>query len=436
MTTDARARGSRSTRPSIRARLANALLIWSIAWGLAAGAAVWLAATHEVDELLDDTLRSSTEVLAVLVRSAVSQGTSVAAPPNGAEDSERFAWQVVSADGTVLVRSSRAPATPWRSTPSSGFGDVTHWRLFGLSLGASGHTLYAAQSHDERREARAEVALSATLAALAVGLLGHFWLRTRIRTELHPLQSLSRKLREWKIEAPDAAAALGTPEREELEPVHGALEALAARLAVHVGNERAFSAHAAHALRTPLAGIDAQLAVALRECPEAMRPRLDRVRGAAATLQGVVAGMLALFRANGARRSERIDVRTLLSQLAAPALVVEIAPDTHVHGDPELVAAALLNVLDNAQRHGAARAWVEPLAPNGLRVRDDGPGVSPERREALQAALEAQSYQGVTGLGLMMTDRVARAHGGRVRLPATGSGFTIDVELDGEREDT
>lgn len=79
---------------------------------------------------------------------------------------------------------------------------------------------------------------------------------------------------------------------------------------------------------------------------------------------------------------------------------------------------------------GAARAWLEAPSPDCLRMRDDGPGVTRDRRRSLQAALDAQTYDGVTGLGLMLADRVARAHGGRLRLPEVDTGFMVELELD------
>jgi signal transduction histidine kinase len=442
------AAGARSA-PSIRARLANALTLWSVAWGLAVGAAVWLAATHEVDELLDDALQSSAELLAALV---VQGGPAVAATttpasgggaevrvapptgatgPNGSTAADRFAWQVIGADGALQLRSVRAPDVPWRPTPHAGFGDVTDWRLFGLALGSDGRMLYAAQTRGEREEARMEVAMGAVLAALAVGLLGHVWLRERVRAELQPLENLSARLQSWDIDAPGGATrrGLGEPERRELEPVHHALQALATRLAARIANEQAFSAHAAHALRTPLAGIDAQLAVALRECPPALRERLQRVRGAAGRLQGVVAALLSLFRSGAPAVRVPIDLPTLLARLPAPSLAVQVQPGARVDADPDLLAAALLNLLDNAQRHGARHAWVESPAPGRLRVRDDGPGIDAARRAALQAELDSQAYDGATGLGLMLADRVARAHGGRVTLCASQEGFVVEIDL-------
>ena len=43
------------TAPSIRNRLANAMLIWSLLWSVGVAVAVGLAAQHEVNELLDET---------------------------------------------------------------------------------------------------------------------------------------------------------------------------------------------------------------------------------------------------------------------------------------------------------------------------------------------------------------------------------------------
>ena len=420
--------------PSIRSRLANALVAWAVVWGLAVGAAVWLAATREVDELLDDGLRSSAELMAAFTINAQALptvGMIGPAPAVAGGAGERFAWQVVTRDGSVALRSSLAPATPWLATPTAGLSDTSRWRLFGLALAADGRMLYTAQSREQRQEARAEAALSAVLAALAMGLLGHLWLRSRVRRELEPLQTLSDRLQRLDFDAAvdSGDRRLGPAERRELQPVHQAMDALMARLAARMATERAFSAHAAHALRTPLAGIDAQLAVALRECPPALGPRLQRVRDAAARLQGVVAALLGLFRTGSPPARAPVDVARLLARLPVAGLQVQVDSDATVLADADLLAAALLNLLDNALRHGAHRVVVRATAAGTLRLDDDGPGVPPQRRQQLQRALDAQAYDGVTGLGLMLADRVARAHGGRLWLPAADRGFAVEIDL-------
>ena len=177
--------------PSIRRRLADALLWWSLAWSVAVAAAVWLAARHEVDELLDDTLRASAEVLGAML-----SGTA-AVPPPAAQASGRFAWQVVDAGGGVTARSAQAPAQPMHGTPSAGFSDTAGWRVFGTPLGEDGRILYVAQTRAERVEAHTEVVLGAVTSALAIGLLGHLWLRARVRRDLAdvPPARLARDVR-------------------------------------------------------------------------------------------------------------------------------------------------------------------------------------------------------------------------------------------------
>ena len=64
-----------------------------------------------------------------------------------------------------------------------------------------------------------------------------------------------------------------------------------------------------------------------------------------------------------------------------------------------------------------------------LRLHDYDSGLEPARRTALQAALTAQDYEGRTGLGLMLGDLVARAHGGTLRLPESATGFVAELDL-------
>ena len=414
--------------PSIRGRLMRALAAWSVVCGVAVGTSVWLTAALEVDELLDDTLQSSAELIGALVAHLPDDGSGAIATSALQPTSERFAWQLTRADGTLMARSARAPASPWYAQAQEGLGRRGEWHLYGKALGNEGRMLYVAQTAAERRLALTEVTIGAVLSAVTVGLLSLLWMGLRLRAELRPLSTLSDRLSRWNLEPDQAASALGSPERLELRPVHSALQALAQRLSTRLANERAFSAHAAHALRTPLAGIDAQLAVVMLESPAALRERLQGVRGAAARLQGVVAALLGLFRSGLALQRVEVDVGAMLARLPAPGVDVQVAPNEPVMADADLLAAALANLLDNARRHGARTVWIECRA-GVLRLRDDGPGVDADRRAALNRALDRQDYDGVTGLGLMMADRVARAHGGSLRLPECANGFEVELVL-------
>ena len=430
---------------SIRGRLLRTQLLWSLLWGLAMAGAVWLALQNEVEELLDDTLQSAADGLigpmlepfmvlaprapAVTVphtpRTPLNPGTANAGP--------RFVWQLVGQEpgAPVLASADGAPLQALRSTPSAGFGDVPGWRVYGQSLGRDGHMLYVAQSRAERTEIKLELVFTILLAGLPMGLLGLLWLNARVRHDLQPLQDLSLRLSSY--DPLRDGASLGVAGYQELQPVHAAIDALAARLAHRVAHERAFTAHAAHALRTPLAGIDAQLAVALREAPAALQPRLQRVRAASDRLQRVVVAQLAMFRSGAEVQRQPLDLAALVSRLPVASLALRVLPGVQagaaLSADADLLTAALINLLDNAARHGAKTVTLSTLAPGVLQVHDDGSGVTPERRAALQEGLDAQDYAGRMGLGLMLADLVARAHGGALSLPDAGPGFTAVLRL-------
>lgn len=422
---------------SIRRRLLRALLLWALLWSTALALAVWLAVREEVDELLDDGLKSAAEdLIGPILRTPATRPEPGATAPalvavasNGTPGGPRFVWQQVAhADGPRLLRhSAGAPLQPLFTTPTPGFASLPGWRVYGLALGADAQLLYVAQSRTERGEALAEVGLAVLLAGVPMGLLGLLWLGTRVRRELAPLQALSQRLAGHDPLQP--GATLGDAAEEELQPVHRAIDALAARLARRVAQERSFTAHAAHALRTPLAGIDAQLAVALREAPAGLQPRLQRVRAASGRLQRVVAGLLTLFRSGVEVQRVRLDLAQLAARLPVEGLVVQAQAGAAIAADADLLTAVLLNLLDNALRHGATTVRLSAPAPQRLRVEDDGSGVTSAQRLALQQALDAEDYAGRTGLGLMLADLVARAHGGRLHLPEVASGFAVELQL-------
>lgn len=416
-----------SAAPSIRARLANALLGWSMVWSLGVALAVALAAQHELEELLDESLASTAAVLTrALTPLDLTEGPQAGGvvPAHG---EAQFAWQVVTADARVLRHSANAPAEPLAPSGAAGFSRNARWRVHASALG-EGRMLVVAHALRERSEAQVDVIMSAVLAALSIGLLGHLWLRARVRAELTPLDELSRRLAEF--DPLDAAHAMGPAPRAELAPVHDAIDQLGRRLAQRVAHERMVAAHAAHALRTPLAGMDAQLAVAMRESAPPAQARLARVRDASARLQRVVRSLLDLFRIGAEVRRQPVRLAPLLAHLPVPGLAATLADEqAAVSADPDLLAAALANLLDNSQRHGARHVQVSVPAPDRVRVADDGPGLEPRRLSALREALDSRNYEGHTGLGLMLADMVARAHRGRLELPDATAGFVAELVL-------
>ena len=418
--------------PSIGQRISRAALAWSVVWSVAVSLAVGLALQHELDEQFDDQLQASAEVLAVLLEpvhlhKATSEAAALPKMPRHLGAAEVYlVWQVVAAE-QVTLRSAEAPQAPLLPSLRSGFTDTADWRVFGTALGEPGHMLYVAQSWTTRSKALAEIILSTTLAALAVVFLAYVWMAARLRRELLPLQVLSDELAAH--DPLGEASRLGPAQRQELVPVHAAIEALGLRLRQRLRREQAFSAHAAHALRTPLAGIDAQLSVALREAPASLQPRLQRTREAADRLQRVVLALLALFRTDAPPQRSPVNLEDLAQRLLIPGLTVSVDAPALVQADADLLAAALLNLLDNAQRHGAHRVAISLPQPACVRVHDDGPGMDAARRIELQEALQTQDDARLPGLGLVLADAVARAHGGRLVLAQVDRGFAVELQL-------
>lgn len=422
--------------PSIRQRLLRVLLKVSLAWVLAATGAVWFAVHHEVDEHLDAAIQESAEILYGLLSYEAApmpamNGGSLPAPPHD----ERLVWQLVDARHVVVMRSHRAPATPLAARPHSvGFSDAPGgWRVYGMALPARGQTLYVAQTGAERQEAQLESGLTMVGGALVIGLLCVVWLGRRVRNELRPLQQLSEAVAAY--DPLRSGATLEPVLREELEPMRHAILDLGDRLMLHIDAERAFTAHAAHALRTPIAGMSAQLAVALRECPPDLQPRLQRARAASERLGKVVSALLALFRSGVQPQPQPVELHALVASLPTSQIRLEVADASdRFEADPDLLSAALMNLVDNAERHGATRLAIAARRGTDavvLRLHDDGPGARSGQIQAMSAALASQRYDGDSGLGLglMLVDIVARAHHGRLRIGEAGQGFAVEITL-------
>lgn len=421
--------------PSIRRRLSYALIAISIAWALAVSAAVWLVVRHEVDELLDNALQESAEILHGLLLFNVDGllGNDIGVLPVS-DQQERLLWQIVESGQGVVLRSHDAPASAWTVGRSRGFSSVgTEWRVFSAPMGKSGRVLHVAQRLAERRQSRLEVGFFAAGAALLVGLASAVWLRTRVDKELKPLSDLSAAVAHFDPLRPDSN--LADVGRSELVPMHDAINDLGARLAKRLANERAFSVHAAHALRTPLAGLVTQLAMAQRESQPAAWPRLKRARDAADRLKHVVTAILTLFRTGNTVRCQSVDVVALVSKLPFEGLSIVAVQPVQAWADPDLLAAAFLNLLDNAVRHGATivvlSAQVD-LDQTRINAADNGHGIPETERRRLQDALDVQDYEPQMGLGLMLVDLVARAHGGRLQLLPSPTGCTAEIALTGE----
>src|SRR5262249_54092144 len=109
--------------------------------------------------------------------------------------------------------------------------------------------------------------------------------------------------------------------------------------------------------------------------------------------------------------------------------------DPLVSCDPELVYQVALNLLVNAVQivppGGRIELRVLPAAGGfaGFEVRDDGPGIPEDLRDAVFQPFFTQR-EGGAGLGLTFVQRVVLEHQGRVTVSANGGrGAVFRVEL-------
>lgn len=417
--------------PSIQHRLVRALLGASVVWVLAVSAAAWVSIRHEVDDLADAGLQESGELLYGLMATLEKPlqgslvGSELPAPPHR----EKVIWQRVGPGGEVLLRSHQAPEVAFFPRPTLGLANAQGlWRVYGLPLPNDGGVLYVADRLTDRRDAYLGAVWELLAVTLALGVVFLLGSRALVRRELRPLRALSDAVAVYD----PYQSRLSRAERQELAPIRKAVIDLGHRLARRIANERSFSAHAAHALRTPLAGMDAQLAMALRECGPALRPRLEQTRAATNRLKRVVAALLTLFRSGIETRWQTLDIAALLDKVTIDKLTVRIVPPVEVEADPDLLLAALINLLDNVALHGGDRVSIQVQTDTRFQVislTDNGPGVPVQRLSELQAALAAQNYAGHMGLGLMMADMVARAHGGTLHISNREVGMAAELTL-------
>lgn len=422
-----------ATVPSIQQRLMRALVGVSVVWVLVVSATVWAVIQHQVDELADAGLQESGELLYGLMATldqplrAALADTTLPAPVH----TEKVIWQRVMPGGSLELRSHHAPVKPFFATATPGLANAEgDWRVFGLPLPDNQGMVYVADHQSARRRARLDAAWAAVAVTLLIGLGFVVGSRSLVKRELDPLLALSQAVSAY--DPTRSGSALPGVERQELAPIRKAVKELGRRLTRRIENERAFSAHAAHALRTPLAGMDAQLAVALRECTPETRPRLTQTREAANRLKRVVSTLLTLFRSGIETRWQDVNIASLLRNVAIDRLEIGLVQPADVEADPDLLAAALINLLDNVVQHGGHHVTLRVQVDTRFQVislQDDGPGVPEPRLQELQRALALQDYDGHMGLGLMMADMVARAHGGTLAIANTGSGTGVTAEL-------
>ena len=241
---------------------------------------------------------------------------------------------------------------------------------------------------------------------------------------------------------------------------------MADRLESLVDAQKLLLRDVSHELRSPLARLSVALELAREEAPSGMEEQLDRIERETGRLNSLIGQLLSLSHLESTTRlpdklpvSLECLIRDLLPDIDYEAqrrnCAVRFVNNGRQPGDisealgavmgsPELLGRAVENVIRNAIAYTAEGTSVEiqlfdedrfgePFAV--LQVRDCGPGV-PEAalksifRPFYRLDLSRQRSTGGYGVGLAITERAVRLHGGMVcARNAPEGGLIVEMRL-------
>jgi two-component system sensor histidine kinase TctE len=229
----------------------------------------------------------------------------------------------------------------------------------------------------------------------------------------------------------------------EIAPVIGTLNRLFAALRAAAQSQQHFIANTAHQLRTPIAGMQAQLDVLAAEpAAQPIRARLHTLQESIRQLGHAANQLLTLARAdpsaNLAAKNHPVQLDELAAEIAARyidrALVanIDLGVETEpisISADSSLLDDLLSNLVDNALKYTPAggRVTVSVAAPNHqaiIAVEDTGPGIpEQERQRVRQRFYRLPNSPGHgSGLGLAIVDEIARLYGATLSIAAAANG--------------
>jgi signal transduction histidine kinase len=293
-----------------------------------------------------------------------------------------------------------------------------------------------------------ELFTAAFLLVVLMGVAGALLLGTYLRSRLGRISGTAQA-----IVAGDLDRRIPVSGRnDEFDRLGSALNAMLDRIARLLENLRQVSSDVAHDLRTPLARLRGQIEAALDgdEDPAGLRHALKRALAQSDELLSIFAAILRIAEVESgalARHFTIVNITGLAADLYeayAPAVADDgrtlesaIEIGVAVVGDRELIAQALINLLDNAQRHTpvATRILISAKTVGQqivVTVSDNGPGVAASDHALIVrrfARLDRSRTKPGHGLGLNLVSAITDAHKGHLLIEDNHPGLSVSLVL-------
>ena len=418
----------------------------SIGWS-----GVFPAVTTQIREDLSIDLPETQRVVDDLIRDGVT-GVIEALRERQASGSDAVGFALFDARGRRIGGSLvvAMPAPGWRTID---FIDPVEGRDPARSLTTvlgSGYRLVVAEDLSPLEEIDETILtmFGLTFAALMVlGIGGAVLLATFLKRRLAAIGATADAIIAGDL---GRRAEVGRHD-DEFDRAATSLNAMLDRIAELIANLRQVTGDLAHDLRTPLSRLRNQLETLRAANDERQRQRL--IESALVQADEVLSLFNAILRISeleeGSLRNAfaavdlselAVDIGDTLAPLVEDSrrqLHVEVAAGLTVQGDRELIAQALINLIENARRHTAEGSIIRLQAGRRdgsvrLTVRDDGPGIPERDRERAQrrfVRLEAARSTPGHGLGLSLVRAIARAHGATLTLADADPGLVVEMRF-------
>lgn len=294
------------------------------------------------------------------------------------------------------------------------------------------------------------ISLTILCIALLVSALTSGWLARHLSAPIKRIQAGARALASEDLDVRVSAGLEGR--KDELAVLARDFDAMSAQLRANRGVLNQLLRDISHELRSPLARM--RVAVGLARQPARDLPRqLERLEQEIERLDALISQVLKLARLHDSPASivrEPVDLDEVLEEVVHDAnfegaikncsVALQGRGSVTVLGNRELLRSAIENVLRNAVRYSPADSAVEVALQRGpgelrILVRDHGPGVPSAELERIfepfyRVAESRDRDSGGEGIGLAITARVMRSHGGYAKASnQTAGGLEVHLSL-------